>query len=177
MEICQNCNTCIGDIETPNVWRDQVVCNECHTRLSNHGRGGIRWSVWIVLVLLIIIAGASVTGVTLYVRTERMRREAEATEKEEKMEADAFTRRWSDYFDHRASETKTLALQLETEEIGLQGFSLEEARIRHRSQLRRRDTDNDFLLQYAKRGLEPDEAMARIDQLHKEYQESKKTGP
>jgi hypothetical protein len=34
MEYCANCETIIGNLETPFVWRDHVVCATCHRRLE-----------------------------------------------------------------------------------------------------------------------------------------------
>lgn len=34
VERCANCEQMIGNLETPNIFRDQVVCAECHKRLS-----------------------------------------------------------------------------------------------------------------------------------------------
>lgn len=34
MEICENCGRAIGNLETPTLWRDRVVCGECHKRLK-----------------------------------------------------------------------------------------------------------------------------------------------
>jgi glucan phosphoethanolaminetransferase (alkaline phosphatase superfamily) len=33
-EVCQNCNRVIGKLEQPYVWREHIVCRECHTVLS-----------------------------------------------------------------------------------------------------------------------------------------------
>ncbi len=32
-EICSNCGALIGQLETPEVWKDHVVCSACHARL------------------------------------------------------------------------------------------------------------------------------------------------
>jgi len=41
METCENCGRTIGNLETPAVWRERVVCAECHQRLNgSHARGG-----------------------------------------------------------------------------------------------------------------------------------------
>jgi hypothetical protein len=34
MEKCQNCERPIGNLETPMLWEDAVVCAECHSKLS-----------------------------------------------------------------------------------------------------------------------------------------------
>jgi hypothetical protein len=34
MEQCENCGRTIGKLETPMVYRDSVVCPECHARLA-----------------------------------------------------------------------------------------------------------------------------------------------
>jgi hypothetical protein len=34
MEKCANCDAVIGELETPHVWRGEVVCETCHLRLS-----------------------------------------------------------------------------------------------------------------------------------------------
>ena len=31
---CANCGQVIGRLETPHVWREQIVCEACHRRLS-----------------------------------------------------------------------------------------------------------------------------------------------
>lgn len=37
METCENCGRAIGQLETPFIWRESVVCAECHARLSPAG--------------------------------------------------------------------------------------------------------------------------------------------
>lgn len=34
MERCANCERQIGNLETPYLWQERVVCAECHSRLS-----------------------------------------------------------------------------------------------------------------------------------------------
>jgi hypothetical protein len=34
MEQCSNCGRVIGNLETPNIWQQHVVCAECHERLA-----------------------------------------------------------------------------------------------------------------------------------------------
>jgi predicted amidophosphoribosyltransferase len=34
LEDCANCGDQIGKLETPCIWKDQVVCQNCHTKLS-----------------------------------------------------------------------------------------------------------------------------------------------
>lgn len=34
LETCANCGAMIGPLETPHVWREQVVCAACHARLA-----------------------------------------------------------------------------------------------------------------------------------------------
>jgi DNA-directed RNA polymerase subunit RPC12/RpoP len=36
MERCENCGGIVGNLETPYVWRDKVVCVACHQRLSTN---------------------------------------------------------------------------------------------------------------------------------------------
>jgi hypothetical protein len=38
MEKCANCGSVIGDLETPRVWSDRVVCGDCHKKLRGRGR-------------------------------------------------------------------------------------------------------------------------------------------
>jgi len=35
VESCANCNRPIGNLETPHLWQGNVVCPECHARLSS----------------------------------------------------------------------------------------------------------------------------------------------
>jgi hypothetical protein len=35
MEVCANCNRAIGNLETPFVYMDNIVCGECNSRLSH----------------------------------------------------------------------------------------------------------------------------------------------
>lgn len=35
MERCANCGDKIGNLETPHVWKDKVVCKPCYVRLSD----------------------------------------------------------------------------------------------------------------------------------------------
>jgi hypothetical protein len=37
LDECDNCGRKIGKLETPHVWRQGVVCGECHARLSRSG--------------------------------------------------------------------------------------------------------------------------------------------
>ena len=34
VETCRNCGRAIGKLETPQVWKDAIVCGECHARLT-----------------------------------------------------------------------------------------------------------------------------------------------
>jgi hypothetical protein len=34
MESCANCGARIGDLETPAVWNDRIVCGPCYARLA-----------------------------------------------------------------------------------------------------------------------------------------------
>ena len=34
MEKCDNCGAAIGDLETPHVWNNHVVCQTCHIKLN-----------------------------------------------------------------------------------------------------------------------------------------------
>jgi hypothetical protein len=34
LEKCSNCDRAIGRLETPQVWKESVVCAECHARLE-----------------------------------------------------------------------------------------------------------------------------------------------
>jgi hypothetical protein len=36
--LCENCGRVVGKLETPSVWREKVVCFECHGRLSSQFR-------------------------------------------------------------------------------------------------------------------------------------------
>ena len=33
-EICENCGGVIGELETPMIWKDSVVCGTCYKKLS-----------------------------------------------------------------------------------------------------------------------------------------------
>src|ERR1700722_9356459 len=35
METCENCGATIGKLETPNVWKEHVVCGACYRKLSS----------------------------------------------------------------------------------------------------------------------------------------------
>ncbi len=37
IDTCANCGEKIGKLEAPNVWREQVVCAACHTKLTRVG--------------------------------------------------------------------------------------------------------------------------------------------
>ena len=63
MEKCQNCGSGIGELETPYVWNNRVVCRVCHSRLkTNGGEGkGMRMIVaGVVVAVLLVGLGAAV---------------------------------------------------------------------------------------------------------------------
>jgi hypothetical protein len=39
METCSNCETTIGKLETPYVWKEHTVCESCYRRLSGKAAG------------------------------------------------------------------------------------------------------------------------------------------
>lgn len=60
MDKCANCSRDIGNLETPMVFNDAIVCAECHSRLSTHNRttepraAGRRVKVYAVAICLMV---------------------------------------------------------------------------------------------------------------------------
>lgn len=43
-EHCANCGALIGRLETPCVWKDEIVCVDCHERLARHAPRPLSYS-------------------------------------------------------------------------------------------------------------------------------------
>ena len=59
LENCANCGRTIGHLETPNIWREVVVCAECHKRLSAATPPPLKQVTVIPVVFLLLTIGVA----------------------------------------------------------------------------------------------------------------------
>ena len=56
-ETCANCDRSIGKLEEGFAWKDNVVCNECHQKLSGPKKSKHKYVV-LAVVILVAVLGA-----------------------------------------------------------------------------------------------------------------------
>lgn len=75
MEKCENCGCGIGELETPYLWNERVVCRTCHARFQPKGGQGKGMRIVAGLAVAVLILGAAaavgVGGTALWLSRSR----------------------------------------------------------------------------------------------------------